>query len=374
MTNQRNSEVTPLLITNASTVSSVGEANTDSTQDALRKARRLLYVSHSASQFSEQSWQFGLILFLAAFTNYTSLILVSSYGLATGLTVCLAGPSAGRYFVDSLSWNRLSAAQFLISAQTLSVLTATAFCYALLIFHKQQQDGTHASQFSAEDAATANWFHRWLKGVPLDGYSIILLIGIHFFGPLAQILDKSFLISIERDWVVVMGQVAADGTMINDTTGLSNPQPSKTWLSETNVFMKQIDLSCRVAAPAVSGFVIGAATSNGGKNDLANAALFVGILNAAALVVEYFCTAHIYKLIPTLGVKHAAPPAKGNSTSSKKASDEENGDKTTTDVQSSSTKDGVDSGCGCGFVKLPNGLRIYMEQPISWAGLGLAML
>jgi hypothetical protein len=48
-------------------------------EENLQHARWLLYISHMFNQFSEQAWQFCVALFLAAFTNNRSWILVSSY-------------------------------------------------------------------------------------------------------------------------------------------------------------------------------------------------------------------------------------------------------------------------------------------------------
>ena len=140
--------------------------------DHLNQARRLLYVSHAFSQFSESAWQFALILFLAAFSNYQSLFLISTYGLTSGLSICLFGASAGR-FVDTS--NRLYAARFFIWTENLGVVIATALCYILLSMERDYM---------------------------YDTRSVLLLLGIHFFGSLATILDKGFLVAIERDWVV----------------------------------------------------------------------------------------------------------------------------------------------------------------------------
>ena len=49
-------------------------------ENQLNYARKLLYFSHLFDQFSEGTWQFCLVLFLAAFSNYESLVLVSTYG------------------------------------------------------------------------------------------------------------------------------------------------------------------------------------------------------------------------------------------------------------------------------------------------------
>jgi solute carrier family 40 (iron-regulated transporter), member 1 len=283
------SETTPLVVGSSPTaLSSVA---------ALRRARRWLYVSHSSAQFSQQSWEFGLTLFLAALTNYQSLLLVSTYGMVTGLVVCLAGPAAGRYWVDDGRWNRRAAARILLSAQNGSVIITSALC-AVLLFR---------------------------RGNLRDGPSLLLLLGLHVFGALSQLLDKVFLVAMERDWVVVMGEAARQ---MSDTTNSNN-----TWLSDTNVAMKQIDLTCRVAAPAVAGALLGA------SDQLAAAAAGLGLLNAVALVVEYLATARIYHLVPALA-RHA-------------------------NAEQAEKKAGA---------RMPRGLHLYLAQPIGAAGISLALL
>jgi iron-regulated transporter 1 len=361
-------ESTPLVVVEPPTLSAVVDYN-------LNKARRLLYVSHFFAQFSECVWQFALILFLAAISNYQSLFLISTYGLVAGLSVCLFGSAAGR-FVDRE--DRLYAAQWFIWTENVCVLVATLFCYFLLRLHSGNvNDEIFDRAGSYEDESDdATWLQKHLYAVPLDFWSVILLIGIHIFGPLARILDKGFLVAIERDWVVTMSEAASAGR--------------KVWLSETNVAMKQIDLTCRVAAPAVAGFVIAAfdTSSTGAANssadyssdsnsqpqqhgqDLTGAVILVGAVNIASLVVEYICTARIYNLVPSLAVKQPT-----SSVMKKNPKDEEEamdtGDKQGSDKIAPS-RNSTDTGCG--FFQLPQGLRIYLEQPISWSGLGLAML
>jgi Ferroportin1 (FPN1) len=336
--------------------------NEDESIASLRKARRLLYTSHFFAQFSQQSWEFGLTLFLAAITDYNNLFLVASYGIVTGLVVFATGSSAGRYFVDNSDWNRISSAQFLIWTQNGCVMLATALSYALLITKQKQTN----SKVDAD--LTSNWKRSILEGIPLDFFSIILIIGLHIFGPMSTVLDKAFIVSIERDWVVVMGEYARN-LKLNESSLESKQQ--ETWLYETNVFMKQIDLSCRIAAPSFAGFIIGMAETYGVRNkaeSLAVTALLIGLLNGAALVVEYICTARIYRLVPTLAVKHTVRAAVATTTSEIKSSNDpmiksasSNATKTTLTVNSIS-------------LQLPAGLRVYLSQPISSAGISLALL
>lgn len=339
----------------------------------LGHARRLLFVSHLFSQFSEVAWQFCLILFLAAFSNYSSLILVSTYGLVSGIAVCLSGSKVG-WFIDGS--NRLFVAQRFIWTENVSVLFATLFCYILLErtkFHDHDMQPYTATL----DPAWSYWFRSRLDGVPLDTVSVLLLIGIHVLGSTAQILDRGFLVAIERDWIVVMSRLVSPSYNSASSTSQSFLRPNgqqshpqhipdeaeRTWLTTTNVAMKQIDLSCKVVAPAIAGFFIAAfddGTDPRHGGDLSGAAVLVGLVNVAALIVEYVCTARIYALIPDLAQK--APPRPSSRLNLHLEGNEEERSKLPT------------VGCGACKVVIPEGLEIYFEQSVAPGGLALSLL
>jgi hypothetical protein len=326
------------------------ERSSADASDILAKARRLLYLSHVFNQFSEIAWQFCLVLFLAAFSNYKSLMLVSTYGLLSGLSVFLFGSTAGR-FIDHA--NRLLVAQRFIWAENICVLLASICCYILLA-RNQVEDTTDTIDNGS------NW--QEFQGIPTDFWSIVLLIGVHLLGATAKIFDLGFLVAVERDWVVVMSRFLTDDRL---PCG-KQLETQKKWLSETNVAMKQIDLSCKVAAPAIAGVCIallddGTDPHHGG--DLRGAAVFIGALNAMALLVEYACTAMIYNRIPDLAIKSKPGPAKVPEREPNSSTDEVE--------ENVASKKTSPPWCLC---RMPDGLRVYLDQSISWAGIGLALL
>lgn len=335
--------------------------NSTDALDRLKQARRLLYISHLFSQFSEVAWQFCLILFLAAFANYGSLILVSTYGLLSGIAVCLTGSRAGRFIDGS---NRLFVAQRFIWTENVSVLIATLFCYILLEKAKTTNDVVYTAE---EHPAWSYWFRSRLDGVPLDAVSVTMLIGIHLLGSIARILDRGFVVAIERDWIVVMSKLASPTYGSSSSHSDSSmpdheAQAERSWLSTTNVTMKQIDLSCKVVAPAVAGFFIAAfddGTDPRHGGDLSGAAVLVGLVNASALIVEYICTARIYTLIPDLATK--APPrpsSRGN----------------LHEINLDNPSEIPTIGCGMCKVTIPESLEIYFEQSVAPGGLALSLL
>jgi hypothetical protein len=337
-------ESTPLL---PHAPSKLERSSTDAAE-VLAKARRLLYLSHVFNQFSETAWQFCLVLFLAAFSNYKSLMLVSTYGLLSGLAVFLFGSTAGR-FIDHA--NRLLVARRFIWAENICVLLATICCYMLLA-RNQVEDITDTIDNGSK------W--QGFQGVPTDFWSIVLLIGVHLLGATAKIFDLGFLVAVERDWVVVMSRFLTDDGLPHGKK-LEN---QKKWLSETNVTMKQIDLSCKVAAPAIAGFCIALlddGTDPHHGSDLRGAAVFIGALNTLALLVEYVCTAMIYHQIPDLAIKSKRDQAKAREREPTSSTDEEK--------KNVARKTSPPRLC-----RMPDGLRVYLDQSISWAGVGLALL
>eukprot|EP00980_Cylindrotheca_fusiformis_P009738 scaffold2149_cov187-Cylindrotheca_fusiformis.AAC.16 len=303
-----------------------------SVEGELGRSRRLLYLSHLLNQFSENAWQFCLVLFLAAFSNYDSLILVCTYGLCSGFVVCTFGARIGRFIDDT---DRLFVARLFIGLENFAVLAATACCYTLLSGNRK---------ISSEHELDDHFVTR-MSGVPTDAESIVLLIGIHFLGALARVLDAGFVVAIERDWIVVMSECITS----HELTSSQNTERQKKWLSETNVAMKQIDLSSKIVAPAVAGFIVAFlddGTDPHHGSDLRGAALFVGCLNAVALIVEYTCTSKIFYQIQTLGTK----PTRRTFPNSEE-----------TDAK-------------CRPISLPEGLKVYKNQSVSWAGIGLSLL
>ena len=310
----------------------------------LDHARYWIYVSHFFAQFSDEAWQFSLSLFLAAFSNYQSLFLVCSYGIVSQLRKCAFGSTSGRFVDETSSINRLRTARIFLGTQSLCVLIATACSYyALQRVHEMmlasqptrravgsspaEMDG-ESIEGDTEDQASFAWSE--------DSVTVILVILIHVFGPLAELASQGFLVAMERDWIVAM--VPATTTPLqdeNDQTVASVGTPSeygttstgrvitgREWLAETNVRMKQLVLTCKVVAPAVAGWVVGVfdRNANASENDTSNhasteaatdthdssshnlttAALLVGLVNVTAVAVEYLATARVYFMVPAL--------------------------------------------------------------------------
>ncbi len=381
--NNHATERQPLVVAHETTRSWSSQDSQEiaSPEQCLARARRLLYISHLFAQFSEIAWQFCLVLFLAAFTNYESLFLVSTFGLTGGIFLCIFGSAAGK-FVDGT--NRLVAAHRFIWTENLCVVIATICCYTLLGIHPPVGDNESGRDGGAVPSAPGVALSRY-AGLPHDALSILLLVGIHLLGATAQVLDRGFLVAIERDWVVVMSDyLYARSSSSNISNGSGSPPSPETkqWVTDTNVTMKQIDLSCKVMAPAVSGFIIGA-FDNGQSSrrayDLRGAAILVGAVNALALVVEYICTARIYALIPELSHKVQKKVATEDTGKAKEstANASSNGEKKNGQAAAADDDAGASTklwACSCLGRLLSDELKTYLVQPVALGGIGLALL
>lgn len=356
-------------------------------EEALSKARITLYKSHLAAKGTEVIWQFCLVLFLMALTGYQSLALVSSYGLFSGLVVFMTSSASGK-FIDSGSRSRLDIANTFIFVQNLSVIIASLCAFFLLRMVKEAHvtpDMIQRNRFGGSNLeANTSLTHLLSDFVPpLNISSILLLVGIHIFGAIAKVTDQMLTVAMERDWIVVMSEVAAmdDGddeedilttprsldsqqsfgtfsvgelsfggsTTLNKT--MLQKMKKETWLSQANTSMTQIDLLCQFAGPAVAGIYVSifddANPSNSIEVELSHwynlsyGAIFIGLLNLICLYIEYSCTKSIYDSIPALSIRE------GNNSISRQS---------------------------CSIFQMVDGLSLYVKQPIAPGGIALALL
>lgn len=303
--------------------------NLEESLHKLYRARRILYFSHCFAQAAEISWQFCLTMFLAAFTDYSSLFLVSSYGLLSGLAILFTGGKIGS-LVDSSA--RLSLAQSLLVIQNSCVVLATICCFLLLSHKPHYYD---AENVRGESNYVKAWLTSRLHGIPVDGFSICCLIFVHICGVIADSLDKAFKVAMEKDWIVVMSSHAA-----------KHGVEKSSFLRETNVTMKQIDLSCKVVAPVLAGFLLV-------YSDLRYSAIGIGVVNILSIVVEFGCTDAIYRCIPGLSSKNFMSNSNDQNRKYINVVISENNEV-----------------CH----KRKNGLQSYFEQPIAAGGFALSLL
>lgn len=172
--------------------------------------RSILYTSHAIGQFSEQAWRFTLILFLGGLYQFESLVLVAAFGLDTSVASFTCGTRMAAFFVDN-TWNRRAILQSLVVLQNLSVVVASSAAHFLMSTLIETAAAPHAV------CGLPSLTHHVFRG------TTPLLLALFLTASLADLLDKTKRVAIERDWVVVMYVLDPDE------------------LQRTNVIMRQID-------------------------------------------------------------------------------------------------------------------------------------
>jgi solute carrier family 40 (iron-regulated transporter), member 1 len=324
---------------------------------AIYTARRLLYVSHFFAQWNAVYWNFVVALILAAVTRYESFVLVTSYAMSLcGASVLMSGRIGQWMDYRNVTFanERLAIAQWLIGLEAVAVVLVTVFCFQLL--SSWDESSMHASRQNAinDDSWTV------LLDTPRNAVSLAV---IHIMGSMAHVLDQAVLVAMERDWVVVLSQ---SGARAQSSDALEYDQLLSPWLSSINVTMKQIDLSCKVAAPAVAGFLISWWSDSRAANDMKWVGLYLGIGNVMALLVESICTRRVYQLIPALAAKTTdLPHEPSDGLPVYVAALDLSQDQATNAMALAQRNENV---YNC------NGLVVYMQQSSAWAGIALALL
>ncbi|KOC09281.1 iron-regulated transporter [Aspergillus flavus AF70] len=186
-----------------------------------RLARRL-YISHFLSTWNSRVFEFGAVLYLASIYPGT-LLPMSVYALSRGVAAILLAPAVGHY-IDT--GNRLQVVRVSIVLQRIAVSASCVIFYLLAI------------------------------GLPaLSEIDSILLIALALFACMEKLCSIMNLVSVERDWVVVVAG--------NDHDSLKT----------TNAQMRRIDLICKLIGP-----------------------LAIALVD----VVEYFSIARVYYEVPEL--------------------------------------------------------------------------
>lgn len=261
------------------------------------KSRHWLYATHAVAQFSEIAWQFSIAFFLSALTNHQSLFWLACYGVSRGAAVTVGMPLVGSW-IDSTKLSRWEVVQRTILLETISVAIASIAVIILL-----QSESIHLGP----------------------------MVVLNIFGALSQVCDQALIVAFERDWIVEMSR--------NDGT----------WLSTTNVCMRQIDLSAKVLGPALAASValplLVAKKQQDGTDDWSRAAWIIGMINILALMLQYVGSAIIYKLAPVLSRERS-----------------------TKEISTTHTNDSTSPQRCC------HGIKVYLSLPASGAGLALAVL
>ncbi|KKO98237.1 hypothetical protein THAR02_09651 [Trichoderma harzianum] len=220
---------------------------------------RRLYVSHFLSTWNSRVFEFGAVLYLAAVFPGT-LLPMSLYALVRGLSAIVFAPAVG-WYIDT--GNRLQVVRVSIVFQRIVVAASCAVFYVLA------------------------------AGLPLT-FSVRagLLAVVTFFACVEKLCSILNLVSVEKDWVVVVSERNPDALQV------------------MNAQMRRIDLLCKLFGPLCIAMI------DAHSSRVAMIANFA--MNAATLPIEYFTIARVYFDIPEL--QRAKIPLQRSTTSQEEPS------------------------------------------------------
>ncbi|CAL1378596.1 unnamed protein product [Linum trigynum] len=208
---------------------------------------RNLYIAHFLARWDARMWEFCVGLYMINLWP-GSLILPAVYGAVESASIALFGPLVGQ-LIDGLTYVQIL--RLWLVTQNLSFIVAGATVIALLL------------------SATLKFtnFTAFISLVALANAS----------GAIGTLSTLAGTILIEREWVVVISEGHPPGV-----------------LTEMNSTIRRIDLTCKLLAPVVSGFIISFVS-------LKASAITLACWNTVAVWLEYFLFMSVYKGIPALG-------------------------------------------------------------------------
>ncbi|KAK3616801.1 hypothetical protein LTR56_025704 [Elasticomyces elasticus] len=214
------------------------------------KISRLLYTSHFLSTWNNRVFEFGAFLFLAGAVPNT-LLPASIYALSASAAAVIFSQWIGQR-IDSV--NRLNLIRQSIFGQRLAVAISCAVLSLLA------------------------WVPSLTNSIVALAAALTVLVAM---GVVEKVCAVTTLISVERDWVVIIAGGDEDR------------------LRRLNSLMRRIDLFCKLMGPLAISLVDGISPKI--------AILVTAGMTVVFLPVEYFAIARVYKAIPALRIPKDAP-------------------------------------------------------------------
>ncbi|KAM6574094.1 hypothetical protein CsatA_022421 [Cannabis sativa] len=210
-----------------------------------------LYVAHFLARWGARMWEFSVGLYMIKIWP-NSLLFAAIYGVLESASTALFGPIVGNW-VNSLTYVKVL--QLWLVSQNLCFIVAGGTMVVLLV-NSSALKLTHFSVF------------------------ILLVILTNISGAVAVLSTLAGTILIEREWVVVISEDKS-----------SSPQQDD--LTKMNSVIRRIDLSCKLFAPVITGFIISFVS-------LKASAMSLAIWNTISVWLEYWLFISVYKGIPAL--------------------------------------------------------------------------
>ncbi|KAJ9185439.1 hypothetical protein P3X46_005077 [Hevea brasiliensis] len=208
---------------------------------------RRLYIGQFLARWDARMWEFSVGLYMITLWP-NSLILAAIYGAIESASVALFGPIVGQC-AEKLTYVKII--QIWLATQNLSFVIAGFSVIALLVFST-------------------------LKSTNFTAF-IFLVILTNISGAIGVLSTLAGTILIEREWVVV----------------ISEGHPPHV-LTKMNSIIRRIDLTCKLLAPVVAGFIISFVSVKA-------SAMTLVIWNTSAVLMEYWFFTSVYRGIPSLG-------------------------------------------------------------------------
>ncbi|EXB99416.1 Solute carrier family 40 member 2 [Morus notabilis] len=207
---------------------------------------RYLYVAHFLARWGARMWEFSVGLYMISLWP-DSLLFAAIYGVVESASTALFGPILGQ-LVDRLTYKKVL--QLWLVTQNLSFIVAGGAVVALIVYST-------------------------LKLENFSGF-VFLVILTNISGAIGVLSTLAGTILIEREWIVVISE-----------------GHSPDHLTKMNSVIRRIDLTCKLCAPVVTGFIISFVS-------LKASALTLVLWNTISVWMEYWLFISVYNGIPAL--------------------------------------------------------------------------
>uniref|UniRef100_A0A6P4BF34 Solute carrier family 40 member n=1 Tax=Ziziphus jujuba TaxID=326968 RepID=A0A6P4BF34_ZIZJJ len=208
---------------------------------------RYLYVAHFLARWGARMWEFSVGLYMINVWP-DSLLFAAIYGVLESASTAVFGPIVGQW-VDRLTYKKVL--QLWLVTKNLSFIIAGGTVIALLVYSSLKL--TNFALF------------------------ILLIVLVNISGAVGVLSTLAGTILIEREWVVVISEGRSPEVLTN-----------------MNSVFRRIDLTCKLGAPVITGFIISFVS-------LKASALTLALWNTISVWVEYWLFISVYNGIPALG-------------------------------------------------------------------------
>ncbi|CAK9153739.1 unnamed protein product [Ilex paraguariensis] len=284
-----------------------------------------LYLGHFLSRWDARMWEFSVGLYMINVWP-DSLFLAAACGLVESASTALLGPLVGQW-VDKVTYVKVL--QIWLLTQNISFMVAGGTVVALLLY---------------SDLKTTNF---------VAFISVVILVNIS--GAVGMLSTLAGTILIEREWVVVISEGQPPGV-----------------LTKMNSIIRRIDLTCKLGAPVISGFIISFVS-------LTASAVTLTLWNVIAVCLQYWLLMHVYNWIPALSESSYKRMSRLSPTDLEESSSTSQEEKSLLSYdgkilelnQNSFGRKIIEQ-----FTKIPlvSAWRLYLQQDVVLPGIALALL